>query len=241
VLPIGRLAFILRLSTSCTLFRLHPMRNAMATTIVFLSGFVIMVLEIIGARYLAKDFGSSFYVWTSQIGVILIALALGYYAGGALVDRWQRAGPLTWLLLPAGLLTLLIPDFTPRVIDAIVLRHPTEQDIPALWQRLDPVLGSAALFLMPCGVLAMLPPYMIRLASQRLGHVGRMSGLIYAASTVGGIAGVFVSAYVLLEHMAISNIFRAMGGLTLGLAVLCPALDRWQTNLNLDTDRDSTS
>ena len=46
--------------------------------LVFLGGFAIMVLEIIGARYLAKDFGSSFYVWVSQIGVILIALALGY-------------------------------------------------------------------------------------------------------------------------------------------------------------------
>src|SRR5947209_13364025 len=100
-----------------------------------------MVLEIIGARYLAKDFGGSFYVWTSQIGVILIALALGYYIGGALADRWQRAAPLTFLLLSAGLITLLMPDFTPPVIDAIVLRHPAERDIPPLWQKLDPVLG----------------------------------------------------------------------------------------------------
>lgn len=186
-----------------------------------------MVLEIVGARYLAKDFGGSFYVWTSQIGVILIALALGYYAGGALADRWQRAGPLAWLLAPAGLLTLLVPDFTPRVIDAIVLRHPEGHDIPALWQKLDPVLGSAGLFLGPCFVLAMLPPYMIRLASRRLGHVGRMSGLIYAASTVGGIAGVFVSGYVLIDQMAISNIFRAMGALTLALGGICLWLDRW--------------
>lgn len=199
----------------------------MAAAVVFVSGFVIMVLEIVGARYLAKDFGSSFYVWTSQIGVILIALALGYYAGGALADRWQRLRPLTWLLVAAAGLTLLLPDFTPRVIDAIVLRHPSEQPVPALWQKLDPVLGSAALFLGPCFVLAMLPPYMIRLASLRLGHVGRMSGLIYAASTVGGIAGVFVSAYVLIEQMAISSIFRAMGGLTMALGGSCLWLDRW--------------
>ena len=64
----------------------EPMRKMMATVLVFLGGFVIMVLEIVGARYLAKDFGSSFYVWTSQIGVILIALAAGYYVGGAMAD-----------------------------------------------------------------------------------------------------------------------------------------------------------
>src|SRR5581483_1448917 len=66
------------------------MRNAAAGGLVFTGGFIMMVLEIIGARFLAKDFGSSFHVWVSQIGVVLIALALGYDLGGALADRWQR-------------------------------------------------------------------------------------------------------------------------------------------------------
>ena len=57
------------------------MHKLSAALLVFVGGFVIMVLEIIGARYLAKDFGGSFYVWVSQIGVILTALALGYFAG----------------------------------------------------------------------------------------------------------------------------------------------------------------
>ena len=33
-----------------------------AALFVFLGGFAVMILEIIGARYLAKDFGGSFYV-----------------------------------------------------------------------------------------------------------------------------------------------------------------------------------
>src|SRR5512136_447311 len=126
------------------------MRNAAAATLVFLSGFIIMVLEIIGARFLAKDFGSSFYVWVSQIGVILIALALGYYVGGTLADRYRRVSFLTVLLAPAGLITLLIPNFADRLIDAIILRHPTDRSIPALWQKLDPVIGSALIFILPC-------------------------------------------------------------------------------------------
>ena len=51
-----------------------------------------MILEIVGVRFLAKDFGGGFYVWTSQIGMVLVALALGYIAGGRLADRYQRAG-----------------------------------------------------------------------------------------------------------------------------------------------------
>src|SRR6185295_4917574 len=202
------------------------MRNAAASLLVFLGGFAIMVLEIIGARYLAKDFGSSFYVWVSQIGVILTALALGYFAGGALADWWQRTALLAWLLVPAGLFTFLIPNFAATLIDAIIRRHPVEHSIPPLWQKLDPVLGSALIFMLPCFVLATLSPYMVRLAAKSLSHVGRISGLIYATSTVGSIAGVFVSGYILIDQMSLSNIFRTTGVLTSLLGALCLWLDR---------------
>jgi hypothetical protein len=203
------------------------MRNLAAITLVFLGGFAIMVLEIIGARYLAKDFGGSFYVWISQIGVILIALSLGYYVGGALADRWQRASFLCWLLLPAGALTAAIPNFAPGLIDSIIQRHPPEQQISLLWQKLDPVIGSCLIFLLPCFVLATLSPYMIRLSAVKLAHVGRISGLIYAASTVGSIGGVFISGYLLIDHMSLSKIFRATGSLMAALGAMCLFMDRW--------------
>lgn len=196
------------------------MLKTAAAALVFLSGFAIMVLEIIGARYLGKDFGSAFYVWISQIGVILIALALGYAVGGTLADRFRRVDFLALPLAVAGLFTVLIPTLTPAWIEALVTRHPPGADLPELWRKLDPVLGSTVVFFLPCFCLAILPPYMTRLASTRLAHVGAVSGLIYAASTVGGIAGVFVSGYVLIDQMRISQIFRATGALTLALAPL---------------------
>src|ERR1051325_6488722 len=202
------------------------MRNAAAASLVFLGGFAIMVLEIIGARFLAKDFGGSFYVWVSQIGVILIALALGYYVGGALADRFRRMAFLAWLLVPAGVVSVFIPDFAGPLVDAIILRPPASEAIPLVWQKLDPALGSALIFLLPCFVLATLSPYMIRLATKQLAQVGRISGLIIAASTAGSIVGVFVSGYVLIAQMKLSDIFRATGGLTILLGALCFVLDR---------------
>jgi hypothetical protein len=68
---------------------------------------------------------------------------------------------------------------------------------------------------------------MVRLAAGQLGQVGKISGRIYAASTVGSIAGVFVSGYVLIDHMNVSNIFRAMGALTVLLGGWCWLMDRW--------------
>jgi len=203
------------------------MLRAAAVLFVFLGGFAVMVLEIVGARYLARDFGGSFYVWISQIGVILIALALGYAVGGALADRFQRAAFLAVPLCVAGLVTLFIPNFTPPLIEAIVMRHPLDREIPELWRKLDPVLGSTLVFFLPCFVLAILPPYMIRLVARRLERVGTVSGLVYAASTVGSIAGVFVSGYLLIDYLAVPDIFRATGILTLSLAGTSLMMDRW--------------
>src|SRR5437667_12298061 len=124
------------------------MRNLAASALAFAGGFILMALEVIGARYLAKDFGGSFYVWISQIGVVLIALALGYYVGGALADKWQRLSFLLVLLLPAGLVQFLIPNCARWLIDAIVLRHPADRPVPPLWLKLDPVMGSARVFVM---------------------------------------------------------------------------------------------
>src|SRR5262245_6664860 len=99
------------------------MKQAVAATLVFVGGFIIMVLEIVGARYLAKDFGSSFNVWVSQIGVVLIALAAGYYLGGYLADRWQRLAFLSLLLVPCGVAVLLIPDWASWLMNKIIARH----------------------------------------------------------------------------------------------------------------------
>jgi MFS family permease len=201
-----------------------------ATSFVFLGGFAIMVLEIIGARYLAKDFGGSFYVWISQIGVILIALALGYAIGGALADRFKRAKFLAGPLALAGVFAWFIPNFTPGLVNAIVMRHPLDRDVPLIWQKLDPVLGSTLIFFLPCVLLAILSPYTIRLAARQIEHVGTISGLVYAASTVGSIAGVFVSGYVLIDY-PLSTVFRATGSLILVLAGLSLAMDRWLERL----------
>ena len=186
-----------------------------------------MVLEIVGARFLAKDFGSSFHVWVSQIGVVLVALAAGYYAGGALADRWQQLSRVALLLIPAGVAVVLIPAYAGWFIDRIISRHPADQPIPPFWQKLDPVFGSALIFLLPCIALATLSPYMIRLSTRNLAQVGRSSGFIIAASTLGSIGGVFVSGFVLIDQMRLSTIFRATGALTVMLGVLCIGLDAW--------------
>lgn len=195
-------------------------RSPTACVIAFLAGLVIMVLEIVGARFLGSKFGGAFYVWVSQIGVVMFALAIGYYIGGLIADMYGSIRIMGWLLVVTGIFTALIPDYANRLIDMIVMRHPAGKQIPLFWQRVDPAIGSASIFLLPCLVLAMICPFMIRLATRKVSEVGRTSGIIYAASTVGSIMGVICSGY-LINYMHLSTIFR-LTGLLIGLmGVVC--------------------
>jgi predicted MFS family arabinose efflux permease len=89
------------------------------------------------------------------------------------------------------------------------------------------VLGSAVVFLLPCVMLAMLSPYVTQICARNLSQVGRASGLIFAASTVGSIAGVFISGYFLLQTATLTTIFYVTGGAIMVLAAACVALNGW--------------
>src|ERR1700745_424295 len=77
--------------------------------VVFISGAVLMALEIVGSRVLAPYFGSSIFVWGSLISVILAALSVGYYWGGWLSAREPSYARLLTLLLIPGVLIFFLP------------------------------------------------------------------------------------------------------------------------------------
>src|ERR1039457_7432500 len=62
--------------------RLARMYRLLLYVIAGWSGFLVMGIELLGGRLLAPYFGSSIYVWGAIITVVMLALSLGYLAGG---------------------------------------------------------------------------------------------------------------------------------------------------------------
>ncbi|MGI8974832.1 MAG: fused MFS/spermidine synthase [Gaiella sp.] len=157
---------------------------------VFLSGAVLLGVEIAASRVLAPTFGSSLYVWGSLIGVVLAGLATGYAAGGVLADRW----PTPWLLIGSlavgAMLVLAIPLVDGRVLEWITAWDPGP--------RLDPLLASVALFGPASIVLASASPIAVRLAARSLDRLGRTAGRLFSISTIGSIFGTFATAFWLV-------------------------------------------
>ncbi|MGL6279159.1 MAG: spermidine synthase, partial [Gaiella sp.] len=200
------------------------MRDAMVRlrvalpVVVFLSGAVLLGVEIAASRVLAPTFGSSLYVWGSLIGVVLTGLAIGYALGGALADRWPSPALLVCTLVLGALLVLAIPFVDDAVLDAITAWDPGP--------RLDPLLAAAALFGPASIVLAAVTPVAVRLAAQTLERLGRTAGRLFSISTAGSIAGTFLTAFWLVPSYGTDQLI-ALGAVTLlGAALLVTLVER---------------
>ena len=171
--------------------------------VVFISGAVLMALEIVGSRVLAPYFGSSIFVWGSLISVVMTALSIGYYWGGWLSAREPSYGKLLLLLVIPGVVIFFLPFVYPAINEWIAIMD--------LGVRLSPLIACSALFLLPGIFIGTISPYVIRLAATQLNTVGSTAGTLYAVSTCGSIVGTLLTAFYLIPVLGVSNIIHALG------------------------------
>ena len=179
---------------------------------VFMCGAVVMVMEIIGLRLFAPFFGTSIYVWTSVVGIILASMAAGYFLGGRIADKGASLKQLSFLVL-TGSLSISVMGF---------IRFPVLELINLLGLSLPVrgILGSIILFTIPGIVLAMISPYSVKLLLQTADDAGKISGKVSAFSTVGSIVGVFMAGFVLIPLFGNANIIIGLALVLLFVAVL---------------------
>lgn len=182
---------------------------------VLVSGFAVMALELLGGRLVATSFGNSIFAWGSLIGVVLSGLAVGYYLGGILADRSPSAEKFSAIIFTGGLLVLLVPFISPVALAVSFSLQPGE-----LGSRLGPLLASILILGLPSTVLGMVSPYAIKIATQSLARIGRVSGNLYSLSTLGSIIGAFSAAFVLIPLYDLRSILFGMGLALMAVAMV---------------------
>jgi spermidine synthase len=191
-------------------------RAAALGAAVFISGAVLLGLEIAASRVLAPSFGSSLYVWGSLIGVVLTGLAIGYWAGGALADRLPSPFLLVGTIVLGAGLVLAVPVMDGRVVSRVVA-----WDFGA---RLDPLLAATILFGPASVVLAGVTPIAVRLAARTIDRLGRTAGRLFALSTAGSIVGTFVTAFWLVPELGTDQVIASGAvGLLVGATLVAAA------------------
>jgi len=179
-----------------------------------------MVLELTGSRLMAPYLGTSIYVWTSLIGVILGCLSLGYWLGGQLADRRPDPKRLTVILLSSGILVALIA-LTGDVV--LVWLQRVIVDV-----RTGSVVATILLFGLPSVLLGMIAPYAVRLKLTHIEKTGTTAGGLYALSTLGSIAGTFLAGFFLLSYFSHRSVLFII---SLTLILLAPLA--WNRTMKL--------
>ncbi len=192
---------------------------------VFVCGALVMIYEIIGSRLLSPYIGSSTYVWTSLIGVILAALSLGYWLGGKTADRKPDLKILASIIFLAGgtvAVTILFKD----IVLSVVAASPLILEIKSL-------VAALLLFAPASVLLGFVTPYAVKLKMISLEDSGKTVGRLYALSTVGSIAGTFLAGFFLIPFVGSTKTLYLIGFCLIGLSILLAPFVVTKTNLTV--------
>jgi spermidine synthase len=171
--------------------------------LVFVVGTGSLGAEIAAVRLLAPYFGASTIVWANTIGIVLVALSLGYWLGGRLADRHPSMRGLCLLALAAASLLAVVPFVADPMLDVAV----DALDEISAGAFLGSLFGVLVLVAVPVLLLGAVSPYAIRLAVSSVEHAGTVAGRLYALSTAGSLVGTLVSALLLIPLVGTRRTF----------------------------------
>ena len=194
-----------------------PIRLAAFYVLMFLAGVLSMGFQIVASRELSPVFGSSIIVWSFLISTFLVAFSVGSFVGGLFCQPDRLVPVRIWATISA----IAITGFAVNTF----LREPVlsfiENNIESL--NLGVAVACLVLFLPPVLAMSSLHPLGVQLHAQLTGKAsGRSSGTVYGISTLGNIAGVMLTALVLVPNIAVSTILYLWSLFALALCVsLC--------------------
>ena len=183
------------------------MKKYQLELIIFFAGIITMAFELAGSRVLGPYFGASIFIWTSLIGIIMGSLSVGYWAGGQISIQRSDLKVLSMLLLFGGI-SIFLTAFGHDYILKRVVKY-----IPDF--RLQVIMSSAILFGPASVFMGAVLPYAVKLKINTVESSGVVVGRLYALSTIGSIAGTFLSGFVLLPLFGFLNIMFSLTGILL--------------------------
>lgn len=183
---------------------------------VFSAGMTTLAVELTASRLLGNVFGTSNLVWASIIGLILIYLAVGYFIGGRWADRSPRFSTfyliILWGAFTAGAAALIARPVLRAAADAF--------DKLALAVLAGSFVSVLVLFIIPVTLLGTVSPFAIRLALSDKTHAGRVSGRLYAISTLGSFIGTFLPVLVFIPLVGSTFTFLIFSGFLMAVALI---------------------
>lgn len=188
---------------------LKTTRSPLLLAIVIVSGISTMAIQMTASRLVQTYFGSSLVIWANLIGFTMVCLALGYYFGGRLSQRFPQATFLYQLTALAGLAMVLIPLINNPVLDLT----------KGLGQLFGSLAGIMIIFSVPLTLMGCVLPFAVRLLVRNVQGAGRIAGAVSSLSTLGSIAGTFLPVLWLMPSLGTRRTIYIFAGLLIAFSV----------------------
>lgn len=170
-----------------------------------------LAVEFTASRMLQTVYGTSNIVWANVIGLVLLSLTAGYFIGGRLADRYPRAELFYIIVVLAGLAAIFF-----LLLTGLVLRNAAGA---MAVMNVNAIVGSLLLVVLalsvPVTLLGCLSPFAVRLAVRDIAEAGRVSGRIYAVSTLGSLFGTYLPVLVVIPLAGSRAAVLIFGGILL--------------------------
>ncbi len=179
-----------------------------------ITGATVLVIEVTAVRILSPHFGSSLYVLSSVLTVILGALSVGYYVGGRISDRLPMHRYLFAIIALSGVMVLVS-----EYISLISLSSSFGQTFSPIF---GPLLFGMGLFFVPSFLLGIVSPYIIKLQSISVSQneIGEVVGITFFWGTFGSILGSLLTGFVFVPFLGINTTIVSTGIVLVGLGIL---------------------
>lgn len=188
----------------------HPnISNLYLYVAVFIGGMTTLAIELSASRLLGSVFGTSNLVWANVIGLMLLYLTIGYTLGGRWADRSPYHTTFYRILIIAAFLSALIP-LVSRPVLSIAARAVVGAEAAL---ALGSFISVLILFSIPITLLGCVSPFAIRLCVQDVESAGKVSGRVYAISTLGSLLGTFVPTLFLIPELGTFRTFLLFAGI----------------------------
>lgn len=201
------------------------------TGLAFFSGFSTLALEVLWTRMFSQTLQNSVYSYAIILVTFLIALAIGSWIASALARKFSAQSAsrvLVWLLLSAGLFTLLSPTiFHQFASDKGGYLGDTEN-----WSEyLRLMFLSAGITVFPATIaLGTVFPFLLKLLEkQGRGDPGQIVGRLAAINTAGAVLGSVAAGFAMLDWFGLWSSIRLLAICYLLLVFAYSA--RWFTSI----------
>ena len=194
--------------------------------IFILSGAAGLIYEVVWARQLVLVFGNTTQAVSAILTGFFGGMAIGSAVGGRYADRVRRPVRMYGILELVLVVVVILTPITFRLLHEVYR---------GAFNSLEASPGALALVRFALALLAHGPatvllgatlPTLTRYLSTNAAHLSESFGRLYAANTIGAIAGTIMAGFILIELLGLTGTLLVGAACSALAGIIALALDR---------------